>query len=163
MAEQTILSKDELTFIRKLMQRNGEASGERPTGFRIDGGTHSNELLMQLAARANLSLQAEFEDFCMSFPVQLEEDELHSLNLQLAPPVIYERGPTTRACACTWTNRYPCWRTTVAKARSACMSFLPTACWWSPANIVGHPSIFTCAWPCRTTHRWRSMPIAYAS
>jgi len=97
MAEQTILSKDELTFIRKLMQRNGEASGERPTGFRIDGGTHSNELLMQLAARANLSLQAEFEDFCMSFPVQLEEDELHSLNLQLAPPVIYERGPTTRA------------------------------------------------------------------
>lgn len=97
MAEQTILSKDELTFIRKLMQRNGSTSAERTTGFRIDGGAQSNELLLQLAARANLSLQAEFEDFRMSFPLQLREDELHSLDLQLAPPVIYERGPTTRA------------------------------------------------------------------
>jgi len=97
MAEQTILSKDELTFIRKLMQRNGPPSAERTTGFRIDGGAQSNELLLQLAARANLSLQAEFEDFRMSFPLQLKEDELHSLDLQLAPPVIYERGPTTRA------------------------------------------------------------------
>lgn len=97
MAEQTILSKDELTFIRKLMQRNGTPSAERTTGFRIDGGAQSNELLLQLAARANLSLQAEFEDFRMSFPLQLKEDELHSLDLQLAPPVIYERGPTTRA------------------------------------------------------------------
>jgi hypothetical protein len=97
MAEQTILSKDELTFIRKLMQRNGTPSVERTTGFRIDGGAQSNELLLQLAARANLSLQAEFEDFRMSFPLQLKEDELHSLDLQLAPPVIYERGPTTRA------------------------------------------------------------------
>jgi hypothetical protein len=97
MAEDTILSKDELTFIRKLMQRNGATTAERATGFRIDGGAQSNELLMQLAARANLSLQAEFEDFRMSFPIQLREDELHSLDLQLAPPVIYERGPTTRA------------------------------------------------------------------
>ncbi|AGA87698.1 hypothetical protein PSCT_03227 [Pseudomonas sp. SCT] len=97
MAEDTILSKDELTFIRKLMQRNGGTTAERATGFRIDGGAPSNELLMQLAARANLSLQAEFEDFRMSFPIQLREDELHSLDLQLAPPVIYERGATTRA------------------------------------------------------------------
>ena len=97
MAEETILSKDELTFIRQLMQRNGGSGNERSTGFRIDGGARSNELLMQLAARANLSLQAEFEDFRMSFPLQLREDELHSLDLQLAPPVIYERGPTTRA------------------------------------------------------------------
>ena len=97
MAEDTILSKDELTFIRKLMQRNGGTTAERATVFRIDGGAQSNELLMQLAARANLSLQAEFEDFRMSFPIQLREDELHSLDLQLAPPVIYERGATTRA------------------------------------------------------------------
>ncbi|MFU2105270.1 hypothetical protein ACM6L2_19085, partial [Paenibacillus larvae] len=71
MAEETILSKDELTFIRQLMQRNGGSGNERSTGFRIDGGARSNELLMQLAARANLSLQAEFEDFRMSFPLQL--------------------------------------------------------------------------------------------
>ncbi|MCQ4295801.1 PilZ domain-containing protein [Pseudomonas stutzeri] len=97
MAEDTILSKDELSFIRKLMQRNGGNAPERAAGFRVDGGAHSNELLMQLAARANLSLHAEFEEFRMSFPIQLREDELHSLDLQLAPPVIYERGPTTRA------------------------------------------------------------------
>lgn len=97
MAEETILSQDELSFIRKLMHRNGGTTPERATGFRVDGGAHSNELLLQLAGRANLSLQAEFEDFRMSFPIQLREDELHSLDLQLAPPVIYERGRTNRA------------------------------------------------------------------
>ncbi|MBE7375965.1 PilZ domain-containing protein [Pseudomonas lopnurensis] len=97
MADQTILSKDELTFINKLMQRNGNGTAERATGFRLDGGPQSNELLMQLAAHAELSLQAEFDDFRMTFPLQLKEDELHSLDLQLAPPAIYERGPVTRA------------------------------------------------------------------
>lgn len=97
MVEHSILSEEELDFIRKLMQPNGSKVVERTAGFRIDGGAQGNALLLQLAAQADLRLQAEFEHFSMSFPVRLLEDELHSLDLQLAAPLIYERGPVLRA------------------------------------------------------------------
>jgi len=96
MTDETVLTEDELAFIRQLMLR-GASNGEGPTGFRVDGGAKSNELLLQLAARAELTLEARSGDFRMSFPLRIREDELHSLNLQLSPPVIYEQGPTPRA------------------------------------------------------------------
>lgn len=97
MADQTVLTEDELAFIRQLMTRAAPAKGDGPTGFRIDGGAQSNELLLQLAARTELTLEARSGEFRMSFPLHIHEDELHSLNLQLSPPVIYEQSPTPRA------------------------------------------------------------------
>ena len=128
MAEETILSKDELTFIRQLMQRNGGSGNSAPRVFRIDGGARSSELLMQLAARANLSLQAEFEDFRMSFPLQLPKTSC-TASMQLAPPVIYERGPTTRAWRLHLDEPLPLLESDGGESPLSVMNSLPTACW----------------------------------
>lgn len=93
----TELTSAELAYINKLVSSSRAEPGEARTGFRVDGGEHANGLLLQLAAKANLTLEAELEDYCMSFPLQLTEDEFHTIQLQLAPPTIYERGPVLRA------------------------------------------------------------------
>ncbi|MGM3388927.1 PilZ domain-containing protein [Stutzerimonas stutzeri] len=99
MADKIELSSAELAYINELVNssRARAEPGESRAGFRIDGGDRANALLLQLAAKANLTLEAELEDYCMSFPLQLTEDEFHSLTMQLAPPTIYERGPVLRA------------------------------------------------------------------
>jgi hypothetical protein len=97
MPKKTVLTSAELAYINKLVSGTRAEPGEARAGFRVDGGEHANGLLLQLAAKANLTLEAELEDYCMSFPVQLSEDEFHTIQLQLAPPTIYERGPVLRA------------------------------------------------------------------
>ncbi|WP_312376589.1 PilZ domain-containing protein [Stutzerimonas nitrititolerans] len=98
MTEETVLTRDELAYINRLVNRAGPDTGAPRTGFRIDGGPQPNELLVRLASQTELSLQAKFPDFTMSFPLQLKEDEFHNLDLQLAPPLIYEEhGSVTRA------------------------------------------------------------------
>ncbi|TBU99775.1 PilZ domain-containing protein [Stutzerimonas kirkiae] len=93
-----VLTKAELRYIHKLMRTPCDASNKEGPGFHIDGGGKANALLLQLAAQTRLTFEAQFDEFCMSFPLQLNEDEFHNLRLQLAPPTIYERGPTMR----TW-------------------------------------------------------------
>lgn len=97
MPEKTVLTSAELKYINELVGRSQAEPGEAQAGFSVDGGEKANGLLLQLAAKANLTLEAEFEDYCMSFPLQLNKDELHTIRLQLAPPTIYERGPVLRA------------------------------------------------------------------
>lgn len=97
MAEESVLTMDELAYINRLVNRPGAEVAVPRSGFRIDGGPQSNELLARLATQSELSLQAKFDDFSMSFPLMLKEDEFHNLDLQLAPPIIYENGPVERA------------------------------------------------------------------
>lgn len=97
MAEKTLLTRDELAYINRLVNQDTPDAGARRSGFRVDGGPQSNELLARLASHAELSLQAKFDDFSMSFPLLLKEDEFHNLELQLAPPLIFENGSVTRA------------------------------------------------------------------
>ncbi|MGK9065518.1 PilZ domain-containing protein [Stutzerimonas chloritidismutans] len=99
MAEKIELSSAELAYINELVNSSRARSepGETRAGFQVDGGDRANALLLQLAAKANLTLEAELEDYCMSFPLQLKQDEFQSITLQLAPPTIYERGPVLRA------------------------------------------------------------------
>ena len=96
MANKTVLTPDELAYLAKLARRSDSQSADEP-GFTLDGGLDANTLLLQLGAKANLTLEAELEDYHLSFPLQLSEDEFHSIRLQLAPPTIYERGPVLRA------------------------------------------------------------------
>lgn len=96
MANKTVLTPEELAYLAKLSRRSASQNADEP-GFRLDGGLDANNLLLQLAAKANLTLEAELEDYHLSFPLQLSEDEFHSIRLQLAPPTIYERGPVLRA------------------------------------------------------------------
>ena len=97
MPSKTDLTSAELAYINELVSGSSAEPGETRAGFRVDGGEKANGLLLQLAAKANLTLEAELEDYCMSFPLQLKQDEFQAVQLQLAPPTIYERGPVLRA------------------------------------------------------------------
>ncbi|MCQ4309377.1 PilZ domain-containing protein [Pseudomonas stutzeri] len=97
MPEKTVLTSAELAYINQLTSGPQTESGEARAGFQLDGGERANSLLLQLAAKANLTLDAEFDDYYLSFPLQLARDELQTVRLQLAPPTIYERGPVLRA------------------------------------------------------------------
>ncbi|MHB0763096.1 PilZ domain-containing protein [Stutzerimonas sp. NM35] len=97
MAEKTTLTRTELAYINRLISNSRAESEDTQSGFRIDGGEHANGLLLQLAAKASLTLEAELDEYSMTFPLRLDEDELHGIQLQLAPPTIYERGPVLRA------------------------------------------------------------------
>lgn len=98
MAERIILTDAELAYINKLVNKVGNESKAPPSGFHLEGGIQANGLLLQLASQAKLSLEAALDDYRLVFPLRLEEDEFHGLQLQLAPPIIYERGPALR----TW-------------------------------------------------------------
>ena len=97
MPNKTDLTSAELAYINELLSDSPTEPGETRPGFRVDGGEKANGLLLQLAAKANLTLEAELDEYCMSFPLQLKQDEFQAVQLQLAPPTIYERGPVLRA------------------------------------------------------------------
>ena len=97
MPNKTDLTRAELAYINELVSDSPTEPGETRPGFRVDGGEKANGLLLQLAAKANLTLEAELDEYCMSFPLQLKQDEFQAVQLQLAPPTIYERGPVLRA------------------------------------------------------------------
>lgn len=97
MPNKTDLTSAELAYINELVSDSPTEPGETRPGFRVDGGEKANGLLLQLAAKANLTLEAELDEYCMSFPLQLKQDEFQAVQLQLAPPTIYERGPVLRA------------------------------------------------------------------
>lgn len=97
MQKKTVLTSAELAYINDLVTSSSPESGETRAGFSVDGGEKANGLLLQLAAKANLRLEAELEDYCMSFPLGLTQDEFQTIHLKLAPPTIYERGPVLRA------------------------------------------------------------------
>ncbi|MBA1272066.1 PilZ domain-containing protein [Stutzerimonas azotifigens] len=97
MADDSILSSDELEFINSLMNPPTVGQPSNTPTFRVDGGPQSNQMLSTLAQHSKLTFDAQFDDFCMSFPLQLAKDEFHVLQLRMAAPVIYERGPVLRA------------------------------------------------------------------
>lgn len=97
MPNKSILTSAELAYINDLLTGSSAEAGQAQGGFRLDGGDKANGLLLRLAAKAKLTFEAEFDDYCMSFPLQLDKDEFQTVRLQLAPPTIYERGPVVRA------------------------------------------------------------------
>lgn len=97
MPDKINLTSAELAYINELLSGPPTEAGEARPGFRVDGGEKANSMLLQLAAKANLTLEAELADYCLSFALQLKQDEFQTIQLQLAPPTIYERGPVLRA------------------------------------------------------------------
>lgn len=101
MAADDLLTQEELAYLQQLMpepvRRNGVPR------FKIEGNWQASELLAGLAANARLTLEAEFDAFYLAFPLRLSEDEFHSQHIELAPPIIYERGPRLR----TWRLSLP--------------------------------------------------------
>lgn len=91
-----LLTPDELEFIQN-MQRNPQLNVRDGTSsLLVNGGTQIKELLTRLVAHEQVTIQAQFANQQMSFPLQLVEDEFHAQHIQLGAPTIYEDGPMVR-------------------------------------------------------------------
>ncbi|MDE1165005.1 MAG: hypothetical protein PW845_06335 [Pseudomonas sp.] len=96
MQPDALLTQDELDFIRT-MQHNPQLNKRDATSsLLVNGGAQIKDLLTRLAANEQVTIQAQFENQQMSFPLQLVEDEFHALHLKLGAPSIYEEGPMIR-------------------------------------------------------------------
>ena len=97
MQRDTLLTQDELDFIQN-MQHNPKLNVRDPSrSLLVNGGVQIHELLTRLAAHEQVTLQAQFENQQMTFPLHWVEDEFHAMHLQLGAPSIYDdKGPTSR-------------------------------------------------------------------
>ncbi|MFK8329650.1 hypothetical protein M2D63_006490 [Pseudomonas sp. BJa5] len=96
MQADALLTQDELDFIRSMQHSPQPVMAESVSRMLVNGGTEIKDLLTQLIAQEQVTLQAQFDNHQMTFPLQLVEDEFHSLHLQLGAPNIYEEGPMVR-------------------------------------------------------------------
>lgn len=91
-----LLTQDELDFILD-MQHNPKLNVRDNTrNLMMNGGAQIQELLARLAASEQVTIQAQFNNQQMTFPLHLVEDEFHALHLELGTPSIYEEGPQIR-------------------------------------------------------------------
>lgn len=96
MQRDALLTQDELDFIRT-MQHNPQLNVRDATSsLLVNGGSQIRDLLTRLAANEQVTIQAQFENQQITFPLHLEEDEFHALHLRLGVPSIYEGGPMVR-------------------------------------------------------------------
>lgn len=96
MQPDSILTQAELDFIQS-MQHNPRLNVRDSTrSLIVNGGVQIQNLLTRLAAHEQVTLNAQFEDQTMNFPLHLVEDEFHALHLELGTPTIFEEGPQVR-------------------------------------------------------------------
>lgn len=96
MQPETILTQDELDFILG-MQRNPQLNVRDSTrNLIVNGGIQIQDLLARLAASEQVTIQAQFNNQKISFPLQMVEDEFHAQHLEIGTPSIYEEGPQIR-------------------------------------------------------------------
>jgi hypothetical protein len=96
MHRDTLLTQDELDFIQ-MMQHNPQLNlRDASSSLTVNGGAQIRDLLTRLAAHDQLTIQAQFENQQLTFPLHLVEDEFHALHLRLGVPTIFEDGPMIR-------------------------------------------------------------------
>jgi hypothetical protein len=79
------------------MQHNPQLNVRDATSsLLVNGGSQIRDLLTRLAAHEQVTIQANFENQQMTFPLHLVEDEFHAMHLRLGVPSIYEDGPMIR-------------------------------------------------------------------
>jgi hypothetical protein len=104
MEPKALLTQDELDFIRT-MQHNPQLNlGDANASLLVNGGVQVKDLLTRLAAHEHVTIQAQFDNQQMSFPLELVEDEFHAMHLHLGAPSIYEDGPMVRPWRLTLTE-----------------------------------------------------------
>lgn len=107
MQANALLTQDELDFIRNMHHTFQPTPAEDVSRLMLNGDSDVKDLLTRLIAQEQVTLQAQFENQQMSFPLQLVEDEFHSLQLQLGAPKIYEEGPMVRPWRLTLDSPVP--------------------------------------------------------
>lgn len=96
MQADALLTQAELDFIQSV-HRSPQLNRVDPnSSLRLNGRSEVQALLTRLVANELVTVQAQFENQQMSFPLQLVEDEFHALHLQLGAPSIYEEGEVVR-------------------------------------------------------------------
>ncbi|QVM95963.1 hypothetical protein JYG36_23135 [Pseudomonas sp. SORT22] len=96
MQADALLTQDELDFIRSMQHAAQPIPAEPASRLMVNGGSAIKNLLTRLIADEQVTLQAQFNNQQMTFPMQLVEDEFHALHLQLGAPNIYEEGAVVR-------------------------------------------------------------------
>ena len=96
MQRDALLTQDELDFIQK-MQHNPQLNlRDASSSLTVNGGAPIRDLLTRLASHDQLTIQAQFENQQLTFPLHLVEDEFHAVHLRLGVPTIFEDGPMVR-------------------------------------------------------------------
>ncbi|MFF7705881.1 hypothetical protein [Pseudomonas sp. NPDC007930] len=95
MQPDAILTQDELEFIQT-MHRTQPSVRDNTSNLVVNGGSQIKDLLTRLMANEQVTIQAQFQNQQLSFPLQLVEDEFHAQHVKLGAPTIYEDGPMLR-------------------------------------------------------------------
>ncbi|RUQ43691.1 hypothetical protein D8M30_17540, partial [Corynebacterium pseudodiphtheriticum] len=96
MHRDALLTQDELDFIQD-MQHNPQLNlRDAGSSLTVNGGAQIRDLLTRLAAHDHVTIQAQFDNQQLTFPLQLVEDEFHAVHLRLGVPSIFEDGPMVR-------------------------------------------------------------------
>ena len=96
MSHNTLLTQDELDFIQTMHQNPQLNVRDASSTLMVNGVAQIRDLLTRLAAHEQVTIQAQFANQQMSFPLRLVEDEFHAQHLQLGAPSIFEEGPKVR-------------------------------------------------------------------
>ena len=96
MQRDALLTQDELDFIQTMHHNPQLNVRDASSSLTVNGGAQIRDLLTRLAAHDHVTLQAQFDNQQMTFPLQLVEDEFHAVHLRLGVPSIFEDGPMIR-------------------------------------------------------------------
>jgi hypothetical protein len=96
MQRNALLTQDELDFIQTMQHSPQFDVADATSSLLVNGGSQIKALLARLIAHEQVTIQAQFKNQQMNFPLQLVEDEFHAVHLQLGAPSIYEDGPIAR-------------------------------------------------------------------
>lgn len=96
MQTDALLTQDELDFIQDIQHSPQFDVADATASLLLSSDSQLKSLLTRLIAHEQVTLQAQFENHQMSFPLQLVEDEFHATHLQVGAPSIYEDGPMVR-------------------------------------------------------------------
>lgn len=96
MQRDALLTQDELDFIQNMHHNPQLNVRDVSSSLTVNGGAQIRDLLTRLAAHEQVTIQAQFDNQQMNFPLQLVEDEFHALHLRLGVPSIFEDGPMIR-------------------------------------------------------------------
>ncbi|WP_426152116.1 hypothetical protein [Pseudomonas sp. DC3000-4b1] len=96
MQPDSLLSQDELDFIRSLHNSPEGELADTGAGLAVEGAGRLQDLLLRLVARGCVTIQAQFQNQQLSFPLRVAEDEFHAQRIRLGAPTIYEDGPMVR-------------------------------------------------------------------
>ncbi|WP_397449739.1 hypothetical protein [Pseudomonas sp. NA-150] len=97
MQRDALLTQDELDFIQNMQHNPNLNLRDASRSLMVNGGVQIQDLLTRLAAHEQVTIQAQFQNQQMTFPLHLVEDEFHALHLRLGAPTIFEElGPLVR-------------------------------------------------------------------